>query len=160
MPICFTDISVWKQRFWGPAHEVGHCNQTRPGMKWSGLTEVTNNLTALHVEETLGIECRALTDGWYQSSYDLIVKQNIDDDPVTDHEQNYGFQLSEKGWGTMMSGSDGLFAIGMTRMTNGRCLPMISGKQFWRLIPVCGSPINIRSLWIIFFIPRPVVHAL
>lgn len=87
----FTDISVWKQRFWGPAHEVGHCNQTRPGMKWSGLTEVTNNLTALHVEETLGIECRALTDGWYQSSYDLIVKQNIDDNPDNDVPHCIGY---------------------------------------------------------------------
>ena len=28
---------------WGPAHEIGHCNQTRPGVKWIGLTEVTNN---------------------------------------------------------------------------------------------------------------------
>lgn len=87
----FTDLSVWKQRFWGPAHEVGHCNQTRPGMKWSGLTEVTNNLTALYVEETLGIECRALTDGWYQSSYDLIVKQNIDDDSDNDVPHCIGY---------------------------------------------------------------------
>ncbi len=29
---------------WGVAHEFGHANQTRPGMKWGGTTEVTNNI--------------------------------------------------------------------------------------------------------------------
>ncbi|WP_430973328.1 M60 family metallopeptidase [Sunxiuqinia rutila] len=29
---------------WGPAHEFGHVNQTRPGLVWVGTTEVTNNI--------------------------------------------------------------------------------------------------------------------
>lgn len=29
---------------WGVAHEFGHVNQTRPGMKWVSTTEVTNNI--------------------------------------------------------------------------------------------------------------------
>lgn len=29
---------------WGAAHEAGHVNQTRPGLKWIGMAEVTNNL--------------------------------------------------------------------------------------------------------------------
>lgn len=29
---------------WGVAHEFGHVNQTRPGMRWTGMTEVTNNI--------------------------------------------------------------------------------------------------------------------
>ena len=29
---------------WGVAHEFGHVNQTRPGMCWTGMTEVTNNI--------------------------------------------------------------------------------------------------------------------
>lgn len=29
---------------WGIAHEFGHVNQTRPGMKWVSTTEVTNNI--------------------------------------------------------------------------------------------------------------------
>ena len=29
---------------WGVAHEFGHVNQTCPGMKWGGTTEVTNNI--------------------------------------------------------------------------------------------------------------------
>lgn len=36
-------------RCWGPAHEVGHCNQTRPGLKWAGMTEVTNNIMSTYV---------------------------------------------------------------------------------------------------------------
>lgn len=33
--------------FWGVTHEFGHVNQTRPGFKWLGMTEVTNNLMAM-----------------------------------------------------------------------------------------------------------------
>lgn len=32
------------QSAWGIAHEFGHVNQTRPGMKWVSTTEVTNNI--------------------------------------------------------------------------------------------------------------------
>ena len=35
---------------WGPAHELGHIHQTRPGLKWHGMTEVTNNITAIYVQ--------------------------------------------------------------------------------------------------------------
>lgn len=38
---------------WGPAHEVGHCNQTRPGLKWLGTTEVTNNIMSEYVQTTI-----------------------------------------------------------------------------------------------------------
>lgn len=34
---------------WGPAHELGHQLQTRPGMMWIGTVEVTNNLAAMYV---------------------------------------------------------------------------------------------------------------
>lgn len=40
-----TDTSIW-----GPSHEVGHCNQTRPGLKWHGTTEVTNNIMSMYVQ--------------------------------------------------------------------------------------------------------------
>lgn len=30
--------------YWGFAHELGHVNQVRPGMKWGGTGEVTNNI--------------------------------------------------------------------------------------------------------------------
>ncbi len=38
---------------WGPAHEVGHVNQTSPGLKWVGLTEVTNNIMSQYVTKTI-----------------------------------------------------------------------------------------------------------
>lgn len=33
--------------FWGIGHEFGHINQTRPGFRWLGTIEVTNNLMAM-----------------------------------------------------------------------------------------------------------------
>ena len=50
-------------RCWGPAHEVGHCNQTRPGLKWAGLTEVTNNIMSLFIQTSFGRPCKLLVDG-------------------------------------------------------------------------------------------------
>lgn len=38
---------------WGPAHEVGHCNQTRPGLRWLGMTEVTNNIMSEYIQTTI-----------------------------------------------------------------------------------------------------------
>lgn len=38
---------------WGPAHEVGHVNQTRPGLKWLGTTEVTNNIMSEYIQTTI-----------------------------------------------------------------------------------------------------------
>ncbi|MCS3531842.1 M60 family metallopeptidase [Chryseobacterium sp. JUb7] len=32
---------------WGVGHELGHVNQVRPGLKWIGTTEITNNLYSL-----------------------------------------------------------------------------------------------------------------
>ena len=50
-------------RCWGAAHEVGHCNQTRPGLKWSGLTEVSNNIMSLFIQTSFGRPCKLLVDG-------------------------------------------------------------------------------------------------
>lgn len=38
---------------WGPCHEVGHCNQTRPGLKWHGTTEVTNNIMSMYLQNSI-----------------------------------------------------------------------------------------------------------
>lgn len=38
---------------WGPAHEMGHINQTRPGLRWVGLVEVTNNIMAEYIQTTI-----------------------------------------------------------------------------------------------------------
>ncbi len=34
---------------WGPGHEIGHMNQTRPQVKWIGMTEVTNNIMSEYI---------------------------------------------------------------------------------------------------------------
>lgn len=47
---------------WGPAHEVGHMHQTRPGLKWVGTTEVTNNIHSLHVQTTFGNRSRLISE--------------------------------------------------------------------------------------------------
>ena len=70
-------------RCWGPAHEVGHCNQTRPGLKWAGLTEVTNNIMSLWIQTSFGESCKLLVDGnnngkyanFYEWSADYIISQ-------------------------------------------------------------------------------------
>ncbi|WP_289621398.1 M60 family metallopeptidase [Bacteroides congonensis] len=59
-PFCNPDR--FADRCWGPAHEVGHCNQTRPGIKWSGTTEVTNNIHSLYVQTSFGKPCKLLVD--------------------------------------------------------------------------------------------------
>lgn len=38
---------------WGPAHEIGHCNQTKPGLLWRALTEVTNNIMSEYIQTTI-----------------------------------------------------------------------------------------------------------
>lgn len=38
---------------WGPAHEIGHSNQTRPGLKWLGTTEVTTNIMSEYIQTTV-----------------------------------------------------------------------------------------------------------
>lgn len=45
--------------FWGFAHELGHVNQVRPGLKWVGCGETTNNIYSAWVQFKLG-------PGWYR----------------------------------------------------------------------------------------------
>jgi len=56
------DQNRFEARLWGPAHEVGHVNQTRPGLKWAGTTEVTNNIMSLYVQTSFGQPCKLLVD--------------------------------------------------------------------------------------------------
>lgn len=59
-PFCKPDR--FAARLWGPAHEMGHCNQTRPGLKWAGTTEVTNNIFSLYNQTQFGQPCKLLVD--------------------------------------------------------------------------------------------------
>jgi len=46
---------------WGPAHEVGHMNQTN-GFKWVGLTEVSNNVYSMYIQHAFGNQSRLATE--------------------------------------------------------------------------------------------------
>jgi len=46
---------------WGIAHEFGHNNQVRPGAKWIGMTEVTNNFYSAWVQYTYGTQNPGVT---------------------------------------------------------------------------------------------------
>ncbi len=65
---------------WGPAHEVGHMNQTRPGLKWGGMTEVTNNIFSLYVQTKYGNASRIYTqkpstgrNNDYENAYNMLM---------------------------------------------------------------------------------------
>jgi hypothetical protein len=60
---------------WGPAHEAGHVNQVRPGVKWSGMTEVTNNIYSMHVQTSFGTRSRLL-DGTYANAFNYLRGKN------------------------------------------------------------------------------------
>ncbi|SHG56302.1 F5/8 type C domain-containing protein [Salegentibacter echinorum] len=67
-----TNAQTFKSSPWGPAHEVGHVNQTRPGLKWLGMTEVTNNIHSLYVQTTWGNGARIDVEdlGEYSNRYE------------------------------------------------------------------------------------------
>ncbi|TDN97126.1 M60 family metallopeptidase [Sunxiuqinia elliptica] len=62
---------------WGPAHEVGHSNQTRPGLKWIGMTEVTNNIHSMHIQTSWGNQSRLIVDGVYNTAFNNLLNRGI-----------------------------------------------------------------------------------
>lgn len=56
----FCSVDGLKSRVWVLGHEIGHSNQTRPGLKWTGTTEVTNNIYANYVRGSLGMGSRLM----------------------------------------------------------------------------------------------------
>lgn len=69
----FCNADRFEARLWGPGHEAGHVNQLRPGIKWTGTTEVTNNLMALYVQVEFGEPSKLLVDGTYASARTNII---------------------------------------------------------------------------------------
>lgn len=68
---------------WGPAHELGHVNQTRPGLKWHGMTEVTNNIHSQYIQTSWGNPSRLMTEDLggglnrYQKALNEIVNAKV-----------------------------------------------------------------------------------
>jgi hypothetical protein len=65
---------------WMPAHEIGHVNQTRPGLKWQGMTEVTNNILSQYITTKWGIRSRLgdeiVKNG--KTRYQIAVEEIVD----------------------------------------------------------------------------------
>lgn len=74
--------------YWGPAHEVGHSNQTRPGIRWFGLGEVTNNIMSLHVGTSWGNQSRPSEYGDYAYTLKNYVNKNIPHHLMTDSDKS------------------------------------------------------------------------
>ena len=74
----FCTVEGMKNRVWVLGHEIGHANQTRPGLKWAGLTEVTNNILANYVRTSLGKGSRLMDKDTgitvYEEAINRIVK--------------------------------------------------------------------------------------
>lgn len=62
---------------WGAAHEVGHVNQTRPGFKWIGMTEVSNNVMSLYVQTKLAKVSRLQERDVYTRAFNDLKNRNI-----------------------------------------------------------------------------------
>lgn len=75
MATVMCDVKKFKQNCWGPAHEVGHIHQTRPGFKWHAMTEVSNNVHSLYVQRSFGFPSKLMekTDG-FNSIYEKALK--------------------------------------------------------------------------------------
>lgn len=59
---------VTKEGVWCIAHELGHVNQIRPGLKWVSTTEVTNNVYSIYARykynrEYMNLEQERVNDG-------------------------------------------------------------------------------------------------
>ena len=82
-----TTLATFSSNVWGPAHEVGHCNQTRPGMRWFGMGEVTNNIHSLHVQTSFGSTSRLVTSGDYTYAFANIVNKGIAHHRIKDSDE-------------------------------------------------------------------------
>lgn len=75
-----TNADNLKTNPWGPAHETGHTHQTRPGIMWLGLTEVTTNIYAQYVQTQWGNDARLDAEdmGDYTNRYEKGFSQSLD----------------------------------------------------------------------------------
>lgn len=62
---------------WGPAHEMGHTHQTRPGLRWFNMTEVTNNIHSQYIQTEWTGKSRLLYDGHYNRAFANLLNKGI-----------------------------------------------------------------------------------
>lgn len=81
-----TTLSSFKGTPWGPAHEVGHANQTR-GLRWFGMQEVTNNIHSMYVQATFGNQSTLIKDNRYSQALEKFVNKGISHHEINDSDQ-------------------------------------------------------------------------
>jgi hypothetical protein len=71
--------SLRGDNIWGPAHETGHIHQTRPGLMWIGMTEVSVNIYSQHVQTSFGNPSRLQTENisGYENRYEKAFNEII-----------------------------------------------------------------------------------
>ena len=72
---------------WGPAHEVAHVNQTRPGFRWLGMTEVSNNVLSQYITTRWGVQSRLYVGGT-NSYYNRGVREIVNAPEINSYLQH------------------------------------------------------------------------
>jgi len=73
----------FKKDGWGPWHEVGHTYQTDM-LNWSGLGEVTNNISSMSVQRYFGNRSRLEEDKVYDKVFKYLEQTNKDYNQIDD----------------------------------------------------------------------------
>lgn len=74
----FCTVAELESRVWVLGHEIGHSNQTRPGLKWTGTTEVTNNILANYVRTSFGKGSRLMDKDTGIPVYEQAISRIVD----------------------------------------------------------------------------------
>ncbi|WP_368906620.1 M60 family metallopeptidase, partial [Bacillus wiedmannii] len=69
------NIEKFKNKGWGPWHEVGHLHQQQP-WEWAGMEEVIANIYSLAVQTGFGNSSRMEVDGRYEQAFEYLNKPN------------------------------------------------------------------------------------
>lgn len=75
LPLLLCPDSLKGAHCWGPAHELGHVLQVSPTMKWTGMTEVTNNIQSMEIQRLWGNPSRLHTESRSMNGYNNIYEQ-------------------------------------------------------------------------------------
>lgn len=75
LPLLLCPDSLKGAHCWGPAHELGHVLQVSPSMKWTGMTEVTNNIQSMEIQRLWGNPSRLHTESRSMNGYNNIYEQ-------------------------------------------------------------------------------------
>jgi len=114
--VCNPDVIMQRREdaLWGMSHEWGHQHQMDPYFKWSGMTEITNNLHSAYNLQHMGTDNNVTIDWLKQFRKDLITadtygrKRSGDRGYAYRHASNFSF--SQKMYDMCLSMKDSIIA--------------------------------------------------